>query len=88
MDICKQGDPHCLVNGGNKNKCNKGCYEDEVQVSVSNEVSLRDYFAAKAMQGIFAGWDFEAEGNSCFKPDSVAKRAYLAADAMLKAREA
>lgn len=52
----------------------------------SEGMTLRDYFAAKAMQGMFAGWDFEAEGNSSFKPSVVAKRAYLVADEMLKAR--
>ncbi|KVR93952.1 hypothetical protein [Burkholderia vietnamiensis] len=44
-------------------------------------MKLRDYFAAKAMQGIcanpdIAGWDF----------DAVVFRAYGIADAMLRAR--
>ena len=42
-------------------------------------MTLRDYFAAKAMQGIlFEGLD----------PADTAKHAYEMADAMLKAREA
>ena len=42
-------------------------------------MTLRDYFAAKAMQGIlFEGLD----------PAETAKHAYEMADAMLKAREA
>ena len=42
-------------------------------------MTLRDYFAAKAMQGIlFEGLD----------PEDTAKHAYKMADAMLKAREA
>lgn len=44
-------------------------------------MTLRDYFAAKAMQG-----DFNA-GVSDNEFEAVAKRAYKAADAMLKARE-
>ena len=42
-------------------------------------MTLRDYFAAKAMQGIYARVDWSVE--------AVAERAYRQADAMLKARE-
>ena len=42
-------------------------------------MTLRDYFAAKAMQGIL----FEG-----LLPEETAKNAYEMADAMLKAREA
>jgi hypothetical protein len=57
-------------------------------------LSMRDYFAAKAMQGLMAnpggpvqqsgmsGWAF----TNCNKND-VAALAYVIADAMLKARE-
>jgi hypothetical protein len=45
-------------------------------------MTLRDYFAAKAMQTIMA-WD-DDDNNW----DEYAKYAYKAADAMLKAREA
>ena len=46
-------------------------------------MTLRDYFAAKAMQGLFASWgNHDAEGFA-----DIASDAYLAADAMLKARE-
>ena len=41
------------------------------------EVSLRDYFAGKAMQAL-------AQGNYF---DATARQAYMIADAMLKARE-
>ena len=44
-------------------------------------MSLRDYFAAKAMQSLLA-----CEGEASTK--SVAKAAYFIADAMLRAREA
>ena len=46
-------------------------------------MTLRDYFAAKAIQGIIGT---EAEGGMLY--DQVAEVAYLYADAMLKAREA
>lgn len=44
-------------------------------------MSLRDYFAAKAMQAMFAGSPLTASGN----PDLTARGAYQMADAMLKA---
>ena len=49
-------------------------------------MTLRDYFAAKAMQGIiFSGGDFlDARYSS---PETIANAAYHMADAMLKARE-
>ena len=43
-------------------------------------MSLRDYFAAKAMQGFQDEWVYD---NS----DEIASKAYALADAMLKARE-
>ena len=42
-------------------------------------MSLRDYFAAQALQGILVG--------RALLPDQWAKEAYAMADAMLKARE-
>jgi hypothetical protein len=56
--------------------------EDAVQ-SLHNGMTLRDYFAAKALQG-FIGT--ETEGGMLY--DRVAEVAYLYADAMLKARQA
>ena len=47
-------------------------------------MSLRDYFAAKAMQGMLAG--LLADGQD-LKWDQVAIDSYRQADAMLKARE-
>ena len=43
-------------------------------------MTLRDYFAAKAMQGLCAGNSTDAQ--------LIARDAYVMADAMLKAREA
>lgn len=45
-----------------------------------NGMTLRDYFAAKAMQGLVA--------NSNTNPMDIAKAAYVVADFMMKAREA
>ena len=48
-------------------------------------MTLRDYFAAKAMQGMLSNpgmWDLLNERHA----QSVAKDAYIMADAMLKAR--
>jgi hypothetical protein len=42
-------------------------------------MTLRDYFAAKAMQGLCA--------NNNTDPFVISKAAYIVADAMLKARE-
>ena len=43
-----------------------------------SEVSLRDYFAGKAMQAL-------AQGGNYF--DATARQAYMIADAMLRERE-
>lgn len=45
-------------------------------------MTLRDYFAASAMQGMIA------DPNGCGSVGTIAKCAYEYADAMLKAREA
>ena len=47
-------------------------------------MTLRDYFAAKAMQGLLA-CDIECGPDNV---QSIAKSAYIMADVMLKAREA
>jgi hypothetical protein len=53
-------------------------------------MSLRDYFAAKAMQGWIAAAGVKREdGKELWaKEGSIAEHAYAVADAMLKAREA
>ena len=50
---------------------------------VSLGMTLRDYFAAAALQGLMAEYDPEDE-----LEQHIAKWSYKAADAMLKAREA
>jgi hypothetical protein len=57
--------------------------DDAVQ-SLHNGMTLRDYFAAKAMQGFMANKSNPLH----FNPDDDAQYAYAIADAMLKAREA
>jgi len=47
-------------------------------------MTLRDYFAAKALQVFYK----DLVGDESTHPDSVAYWCYLMADAMLKAREA
>ena len=56
------------------------------EVIITQEgMTLRDYFAAKAMQGHFA---YSPDGiNKISKPETVAKMCYKMANAMLKARE-
>ena len=51
---------------------------------VMGTLTLRDYFAAKAMQGMHARDTFDA-GQAT--PEQRARLAYIDADAMLKARE-
>lgn len=58
-----------------------------------NGMTLRDYFAAKAMQGLMAGrWKADMHGipYDAYRADAEewAKSAYHFADAMLKARQA
>jgi hypothetical protein len=48
-------------------------------------ISVRDYFAAKAMVFYFAGPDAKVISK---QPDDIARWCYIMADAMLKAREA
>ena len=50
-------------------------------------MTLRDYFAAKAMEGIFAS-NTEHDHEDAHIFDAVAEAAYKQADAMLKARQA
>jgi beta-N-acetylglucosaminidase len=49
----------------------------------ASEMSMRDYFAAKAMQGFMAN----KSNPMHYQPETDAQWAYTIADAMLKARE-
>ena len=52
-------------------------------LSRQDGMSLRDYFAAAALQGIISQYTSDQPPNV----NAMAKEAYLCADAMLKARE-
>ena len=60
-------------------ECNRDGY------AVTGGMTLRDYFAAKAMQGILAA---TLTPNTVWSQDEAAETAYNVADAMLKARQA
>ena len=53
--------------------------------AVCEGMTLRDYFAAKAMQGILSA---TLTPNTIWSQDDAAETAYNVADAMLEAREA
>ena len=63
--------------------------EDKIYHGSYNEaghpgMSLRDYFAAKAMQGELSS---QTDESVWTRTDGLARRAYVIADAMLKARK-
>ena len=81
-------------NGGPAFPCDLSMYDQEV-VDAMKGMTLRDYFATKAMKEIMAqAYELEKEfhvDNDFSFPDtmcSITKEAYKWADAMLKAREA
>lgn len=60
------------------------CADDEATYEQPNRgMSLRDYFAAKAMQGYCSDREWRADCDA----DATARSAYFIADAMLKARQ-
>ena len=61
----------------NQLECNRDGY------AVTGGMTLRDYFAAKAMQGFASDPDWRLD----MGPEETARAAYTQADAMLKARE-
>lgn len=63
----------CDFNGHNNGK----------KIVIDQGMTLRDYFAAKAMQGFMAN----KSNPMRFQPEDDANWAYSIADAMLKARE-
>jgi hypothetical protein len=58
-----------------------------VENSIYDGMTLRDYFASKAMEGIFAS-NTEHDHEDAVIFDVVAEAAYRMADAMLEARKA
>ncbi len=64
--------------------------EKENLIVDSHGMTLRDYFAAKAMASIVRRWDGHSFGGGRESPQykELAEDAYHIADAMLRAREA
>ena len=58
--------------------------QDAYSMSTEQGMTLRDYFAAKAMQGMLAS----CTGWSEHEQTRLAKCSYMMADAMMKAKEA
>jgi hypothetical protein len=61
------------------------CIDNGETVKYVMGMTLRDYFAAKAMESFMSGWT----ARNIYPPNDlvVAEHAYAMADAMLKARE-
>ena len=66
--------------GGPAFPCHPG-----IENPIYDGMTLRDYFAAKAMQGILTA---TLTPNTVWSQDDAAETAYNVADAMLKARKA
>jgi len=60
-------------------------HEYRLSSTVQGELTLRDYFAAKAMQGDIASMSHDQDPSE--RTVTIARRAYQIADAMLKARQ-
>jgi hypothetical protein len=69
---------------------NGGAAFPNVEYMAEEGMSLRDYFAAKALQGMLAYPGCESRGShhNNNTPEGVAEMAYEYADAMVKARDA
>lgn len=61
------------------------CEHASIRVEMASDATLRDYFAAKAMQGLLSNEQCHPFGMS-FNEGFLANCAYRMADAMLKAR--
>ena len=68
--------------GGPAFPCHPG-----IENPIYDGMTLRDYFAGKAMEGILAS-NTEHEHEDAHIFDAIAEAAYKQADAMLKARQA
>ena len=60
-------------------------FPNPYQLAANQGMTMRDYFAAKAMQGILS--DTLGAGLETFNVEARAKMAYRMADAMLAVRE-
>jgi hypothetical protein len=59
------------------------CNGEVIDSEMESGISMRDYFAAAALQGLLAS----IQPNQLWSGDDVAVTCYRTADAMLKARE-
>ena len=57
-----------------------------IRVEMASDATIRDYFAAKAMQSLIMHFDYGCIGFDERYMNEFAKEAYQMADAMLKAR--
>jgi len=57
--------------------------EKQKEILLLDEINLRDYFAAKALQGLVSAWG----GHDVTDFHELAQDSYAMADAMLKARK-
>ncbi len=68
---------------------NNATGETTIHQYLSDGISVRDYFAAKAMQAWLSGFgDDSRHPSDCGTESLLATQAYKVADAMLKARKA
>jgi hypothetical protein len=89
MSEIKHGGPafpatYEIENGPPDNAIPGHLYPGSKSTVVCSGLTLRDYFAAKAMQGIAAS--FDPDHSNHLVPQNVAIEAYEIADAMIKAR--
>ncbi len=61
---------------------------DETILYPESGMTLRDYFAAKAIPAVIEMYSEDIHGPEELHEDYFARRAYMIAEAMLKAREA
>ena len=59
-------------------------FTDNLMIIKHSGMDLKDYFAAKAMQGLLAIISYE---NSCISNYEIAEQSYKIADAMMEARK-
>jgi hypothetical protein len=64
------------------------CNGEVIDYVMESGLSIRDYFAAAALQGLLGNSEFHVETDVESEiPNAIAKYSYEAADAMIKARE-
>jgi hypothetical protein len=59
----------------------------DLTIEEQRGMTLRDYFAAKAMQAFIHGFSYREDKDNIVIPNNLSQHAYEMADAMLKARK-